>query len=195
MAPPSFIESSFRSKTAYEASLLLPDAERAAAEAAEALRFAAPAGNAAAAAASSSSEVKAQAAAHLEPAGHADGPPPPTAPRKPPARPTAIIIIGMAGSSKSTLMQRLNAHLHAEQTPYYMVNLDPAVLETPFGANIDIRDTVNYREVMKQYNLGPNGGILTALNLFATRFEQVPHHLGWNHRAPPQWYLNAALIG
>jgi len=79
----------------------------------------------------------------------------------------------MAGSGKTTLMQRLNAHLHAEQRPYYMVNLDPAVLETPFGANIDIRDTVNYREVMKQYSLGPNGGILTALNLFATRFEQV----------------------
>lgn len=26
---------------------------------------------------------------------------------------------------------------------------------------------------MKQYNLGPNGGIVTALNLFATRFDQV----------------------
>ena len=54
-----------------------------------------------------------------------------------------------------------------------MVNLDPAVLETPFGPHIDIRDTVNYKEVMKQYALGPNGGILTSLNLFATRFEQV----------------------
>jgi len=26
---------------------------------------------------------------------------------------------------------------------------------------------------MKQYNLGPNGGILTSCNLFATRFDQV----------------------
>lgn len=26
---------------------------------------------------------------------------------------------------------------------------------------------------MKQYGLGPNGGILTSLNLFATRFDQV----------------------
>ncbi len=32
---------------------------------------------------------------------------------------------------------------------------------------------VNYKNVMKQYNLGPNGGILTSLNLFATRFDQV----------------------
>lgn len=26
---------------------------------------------------------------------------------------------------------------------------------------------------MKQYGLGPNGGIVTALNLFATKFDQV----------------------
>ena len=38
---------------------------------------------------------------------------------------------------------------------------------------IDIRDTVNYKEVMKQYGLGPNGAIITSLNLFATRFDQV----------------------
>ncbi len=37
----------------------------------------------------------------------------------------------------------------------------------------DIRDTVKYKEVMKQYQLGPNGGIITSLNLFATRFDQV----------------------
>lgn len=91
----------------------------------------------------------------------------------PPSAPVACVVIGMAGAGKTTLLQRLNAHLHEAKTPYYLINLDPAVLETPFGANIDIRDTVNYREVMKQYQLGPNGGILTALNLFATRFEQV----------------------
>jgi hypothetical protein len=32
---------------------------------------------------------------------------------------------------------------------------------------------VNYKNVMKQYSLGPNGAILTSLNLFATRFDQV----------------------
>ena len=58
-------------------------------------------------------------------------------------------------------------------TPPYVINLDPAVRHLPYGANIDIRDTVNYKEVMKQYKLGPNGGILTSANLFATRFDQV----------------------
>ena len=58
-----------------------------------------------------------------------------------------------------------------------MVNLDPAVKEVPYPANIDIRDSVNYKEVMKQYKLGPNGGIVTSLNLFATRFDQVMNFL------------------
>lgn len=57
--------------------------------------------------------------------------------------------------------------------PPYIINLDPAVTYMPYGANIDIRDTVDYKNVMKQYSLGPNGGILTACNLFATRFDQV----------------------
>ncbi len=40
---------------------------------------------------------------------------------------------------------------------------------------IGVTAQVKYKEVMKQYNLGPNGGILTSLNLFATRFDQVGH--------------------
>ena len=33
--------------------------------------------------------------------------------------------------------------------------------------------TTRNPQVMKQYQLGPNGGIMTALNLFATKFDQV----------------------
>lgn len=38
---------------------------------------------------------------------------------------------------------------------------------------VDIRDTVDYKEVMKQYKLGPNGAIVTSLNLFSTKFPEV----------------------
>lgn len=91
----------------------------------------------------------------------------------PASPPVAIVCVGMAGSGKTTFMQRINAHLHAKQTPPYVINLDPAVLSVPFEPNIDIRDSVNYDEVMRQYNLGPNGGILTSLNLFVTKVNQV----------------------
>ncbi|XP_078506252.1 GPN-loop GTPase 1 [Lissotriton helveticus] len=111
----------------------------------------------------------AEAAASTEPAGGAaqaagaatEGPP------------ICLIVLGMAGSGKTCLVQRLTSHLHYKGSPPYVINLDPAVHQIPFPANIDIRDTVKYKEVMKQYGLGPNGGIVTSLNLFATRFDQV----------------------
>jgi GTPase SAR1 family protein len=94
--------------------------------------------------------------------------------------PVAIVCVGMAGSGKTTFMQRINSYLHTQHTespkttaPPYVINLDPAVRSVPFDSNIDIRDSVNYKEVMKQYNLGPNGGILTSLNLFSTKIDQV----------------------
>jgi hypothetical protein len=94
--------------------------------------------------------------------------------------PVAIVCVGMAGSGKTTFMQRINSHLHTAHTespktvaPPYVINLDPAVRSVPFESNIDIRDSVNYKEVMKQYNLGPNGAILTSLNLFSTKIDQV----------------------
>jgi hypothetical protein len=88
-------------------------------------------------------------------------------------KPVVIITLGMAGSGKTCFMQRINAWLHAKKKCPYVINLDPAVFELPYPANIDIRDSVKYKEVMKQYQLGPNGGIITSLNLFATKFDQV----------------------
>ena len=87
--------------------------------------------------------------------------------------PVVVLVVGMAGAGKTTIMHRLNLFMTANNKKGYFVNLDPAAKSVPFAANIDIRDTVNYKEVMRQYGLGPNGGILTSLNLFATRFDQV----------------------
>ncbi|CAN6609909.1 GPN-loop GTPase 1 [Trichomonascus vanleenenianus] len=89
----------------------------------------------------------------------------------------------MAGSGKTTFMQRLNSQLHSKKRPPYVINLDPAVNKVPFGTNIDIRDSVNYKKVMKDYNLGPNGAIMTSLNLFSTKIDQV---LGIIEKRAPQ---------
>lgn len=103
--------------------------------------------------------------------------------------PIVIVVVGMAGSGylciffsrqgcnlihrKTTLMHRINLWMLETGKRGYYVNLDPAVRKIPFSVNIDIKDTIDYKQVMKQYSLGPNGGILTSLNLFATRFDQV----------------------
>jgi GPN-loop GTPase len=119
----------------------------------------------------------------------------------------------MAGSGKSTLMRALDDYLRADAAaneavsggdeqknsnssslpPAYMINLDPAAADVDYPASIDIRDTVNYKGVMREYGLGPNGGIVTALNLFATRFDQVvslienlPARAAAAHSPPPR---------
>lgn len=86
---------------------------------------------------------------------------------------TQLIIHASIGSGKTTFMQRINSHLHSKREPPYVINLDPAVRNVPFESNIDIRDSLNYKEVMREYNLGPNGGIVTSLNIFATKIDQI----------------------
>uniref|UniRef100_A0A3Q0QXU7 GPN-loop GTPase n=1 Tax=Amphilophus citrinellus TaxID=61819 RepID=A0A3Q0QXU7_AMPCI len=51
-------------------------------------------------------------------------------------KPVCLIVLGMAGSGKTTFVQRLTAHLHSLKAPPYVINLDPAVHEVPFPANI-----------------------------------------------------------
>lgn len=89
-------------------------------------------------------------------------------------------------------MQRINSNLHSRKQIPYVINLDPAVRSVPFDSNIDIRDSVNYKEVMRQYNLGPNGGILTSLNLFATKIDQILGLLEKRTAPPPPPVPSAA---
>uniref|UniRef100_A0A8C6RIS8 GPN-loop GTPase n=1 Tax=Nannospalax galili TaxID=1026970 RepID=A0A8C6RIS8_NANGA len=50
--------------------------------------------------------------------------------------PVCLLVLGMAGSGKTTFVQRLTGHLHNKGSPPYVINLDPAVHEVPFPANI-----------------------------------------------------------
>ncbi|KPA76397.1 putative XPA-interacting protein [Leptomonas pyrrhocoris] len=87
--------------------------------------------------------------------------------------PVVILVVGMAGTGKTTLVHRMQHYAHSRNIRSYFINLDPAVTQTPYNVNIDIRDSVKYSEVMKNYRLGPNGAIMTSLNLFATKIHQV----------------------
>jgi GTPase SAR1 family protein len=87
--------------------------------------------------------------------------------------PIVVVCVGMAGSGKTTFVHRLYLYLQSVGKKVYSINLDPAVKKVPYPTNIDIRDTVDYKKVMKEFTLGPNGAMITSLNLFATKFDQV----------------------
>jgi len=89
--------------------------------------------------------------------------------------PMCVIVIGMAGSGKSTFISQLEkqASKISEDKVPYITNLDPAVSNISYTPFIDIRNTIKIKDVMKNYNLGPNGAILTSLNLFSAQFDQA----------------------
>jgi len=106
--------------------------------------------------------------------------------------PVCAIFVGMAGSGKTSLLTALQTSLEEKKASSsspaasaYCVNLDPATLNMPYDVSIDIRDTVNYKQVMKQHKLGPNGAIMTSLNLFTTKFDQVMSILERRAYPPP----------
>ncbi|AFM97890.1 hypothetical protein EHEL_021360 [Encephalitozoon hellem ATCC 50504] len=87
-----------------------------------------------------------------------------------------FVVVGMAGSGKTTFCQRLYSWISQDNckidpetglnSSIYSINLDPAVVNAKMPLNLDIRDSVDYHETMEKYQLGPNGGITTCLNLF-----------------------------
>ena len=84
-----------------------------------------------------------------------------------------LIVLGMAGSGKTTFVQKLEEEIANKDKESYIINLDPAVMDTLYEPNLDIKDTIKYKEVMVSNNLGPNGAILTCLNLFSTNIDKV----------------------
>jgi GTPase SAR1 family protein len=91
-----------------------------------------------------------------------------------------IINIGFAGSGKTTYTlskakrgEAKRGEAKLNETRSYVINLDPASIETRNVFNLDIRDTIVHADVMESYNLGPNGAITTCLGIFATKLDQI----------------------
>lgn len=78
------------------------------------------------------------------------------------------------------LFQQILSNKSIEK-PSFMVNLDPGVLYLPYTPQVDIRKTINYKELMTTHGLGPNGAIMTSLNLYAARFNEVLNEVD-NHK-------------
>ncbi|KAH0941554.1 hypothetical protein HID58_001191 [Brassica napus] len=96
-------------------------------------------------------------------------------------KPVIIIVVGMAGSGKTSFLHRLVCHTFDSNKRGYVLNLDPAVMSLPFGANIDIRDTVKYKELdyvlvdtpgqIEIFTWSASGAIIT--EAFASTFPTV----------------------
>lgn len=86
--------------------------------------------------------------------------------------PFAQLVIGPPGSGKSTYCDGMQQFMAAIERPCAVVNLDPANDHTSYPAALDVRDLVTLDEIMEAEDLGPNGGVLYAL-------EELEHNFEW----------------
>jgi GTPase SAR1 family protein len=84
-----------------------------------------------------------------------------------------IFVAGTAGSGKSLLTSALRDWYARKSANVITVNLDPGVLNLPYQPDVDIRDLIDFEEVMQTYKLGPNGALILAADLIATRLAEI----------------------
>lgn len=85
----------------------------------------------------------------------------------------AIFIIGTAGSGKSLLTANLFDYYTKNGNFVGVLNLDPGVENLPYTCDVDVRDYVDLISVMKQYDLGPNGAMIMASDLIASKIDDL----------------------
>lgn len=84
-----------------------------------------------------------------------------------------IFIAGTAGSGKSLLSSKIHEYYTRNGAFTAILNLDPGVISLPYTPDIDIRDFVDIVSLMKQYNLGPNGALMMANDLIASKIDEI----------------------
>lgn len=77
--------------------------------------------------------------------------------------PFGQIVIGPPGSGKSTYCHGVQQFFNAIGRSSAIINLDPANDRLSYDCALDIRDFIRLEDVMQQENLGPNGGLMFAL--------------------------------
>ena len=91
-------------------------------------------------------------------------------------------VAGTAGSGKSLLTSALKNWYVNRGEDAIAVNLDPGVVELPYEPEVDVRDWIQLQEVMQDYGLGPNGALVLAADLVATKLGEIQDEID-SHRA------------
>jgi len=98
----------------------------------------------------------------------------------------AIFVTGTAGSGKSMLTSKILEYYQTNGVFASVLNLDPGVESLPYSPDVDVRDYVDIVQIMKQYDLGPNGSMIMANDLIATKIEDIQNEI---HGVNPDYLI------
>ena len=88
-----------------------------------------------------------------------------------------VVISGVSGSGKSSLTSKLYEYYTRNSAFAAVLNLDPGVESMPYNCDVDVRDYVDYVSIMQEYSLGPNGGLVMANDLIASKIDEIQNEV------------------
>ncbi|DBA78991.1 TPA: GPN-loop GTPase 2 [Trebouxia sp. C0004] len=91
--------------------------------------------------------------------------------------PFGQLVIGPAGSGKTTYCNGMQQYLTLLGRKTVVVNLDPANESLPYECVIDISELVSLHEVQENLNLGPNGGLVYCLDYLDSNLDWLQEKL------------------
>jgi GTPase SAR1 family protein len=97
-----------------------------------------------------------------------------------------IFISGTAGSGKSLLTSKLYDYYTKNGAFAAILNLDPGVENMPYTCDVDVRDYVDYVSIMQKYDLGPNGALIMANDLIASKIDNIQNEV---NRVNPDYLI------
>ena len=83
----------------------------------------------------------------------------------------AQLVIGPSGSGKSTYCKVIQSMSEILNRNVHIINLDPAADYLPYDPLIDVRDLITLKDVMEEYKLGPNGGLVFCIEYLLQNFD------------------------
>ena len=85
----------------------------------------------------------------------------------------SIFITGTAGAGKSLLTSKLIQWYKDNNFYPISLNLDPGVLSLPYEPDVDVRNYIDISNIMSEHDLGPNGALIMAADLIATKLDEI----------------------
>ncbi len=89
----------------------------------------------------------------------------------------AIFVTGTAGAGKSLLTSRLLQWYKDNKVYPVSLNLDPGAASLPYEPDVDVRNYIDIATIMESYSLGPNGSLVMASDMIATKLDEIQKEL------------------
>ena len=99
----------------------------------------------------------------------------------------AQLIIGPAGSGKSTYCKIIQDHAYNNKRIIKVINLDPAAEKFKYKCDLDIRELININDVMNKQKLGPNGALLYCMEYLYDHIDFLDDY--FNNNGDNMYYL------